>query len=43
MYILGNFPPKIEHFIKWGLFKFNDFFNSPFEDLKKFLYNKESF
>ena len=43
MCTLRNFPSKIEHCIEWGLSKFNDFFNSPVEDLKKFLDNKESF
>lgn len=40
---LRNFPSRIEHCIEWGLHKFNDFFNSPIEDLKKFLENKENF
>ena len=43
MCTLRNFPSNIEHCIEWGLSKFNDFFNSPVEDLKKFLDNKESF
>ena len=43
MCTLRNFPSKIEHCIEWGLIKFNDFFTSPVEDLKKFLENKEEF
>jgi ubiquitin-activating enzyme E1 len=43
MCTLRNFPSKIEHCIEWGLNKFNDFFISPVEDLKKFLENKEEF
>ena len=43
MCTLRNFPSKIEHCIEWGLNKFNDFFTSPVEDLKKFLENKEKF
>jgi len=40
---LRNFPSKIEHCIEWGLDKFNEFFVSPIEDLRKFLENKEEF
>ena len=40
---LHIFPSTIEHCIEWGLTKFNDFFSSPIEDLKKFLENKEEF
>ena len=43
MCTLRNFPSKIEHCIEWGLDKFNEFFTSSIEDLKKFLENKESF
>ena len=43
MCTLRNFPSKIEHCIEWGLDKFNKFFNSPIEDLKKFLKCKEEF
>ena len=43
MCTLRNFPSTIEHCIEWGLSKFNDFFSSPIEDLKKFLENKEEF
>ena len=40
---LHIFPSTIEHCIEWGLTKFNDFFSSPIEDLKKFLENKDEY
>ena len=43
MCTLRNFPSKIEHCIEWGLNKFNIFFTSPVEDLKKFFENKNEF
>ena len=43
MCTLRNFPSRIEHCIEWGLSKFNDFFYSRIEDLKKFLENKENY
>ena len=43
MCTLRNFPSKIEHCIEWSLDKFNEFFVSPIEDLRKFLENKEEF
>ena len=43
MCTLRIFPSKIEHCIKWGLAKFNEFFVSTIEDLKNFLENKEQF
>jgi len=43
MCTLRNFPSKIEHCIEWGLSKFNEFFTSSIEDLKKFLVNKEEY
>ena len=43
MCTLRNFPSRIEHCIEWGLSKFNDYFTSPVENLKKFLEDKEEF
>ena len=43
MCTLRNFPSKIEHCIEWGLSKFNEFFTTPLEELKKFLINKEDY